>query len=126
MTILFVDDVIDILEGYEAEVNFHFDDFRVLLATNGQQALELCQREHVDLIFSDAKMPKMSGLDLFEKLQEMNHQAPRFLITGHIGDFSPNRLKACGAARIFDKPVDFDELINFMKIQKEIQLEKGA
>ncbi len=126
MTILFVDDVVDILEGYEAEVKYHFSDFKVLLATNGQQALEICKKEHVDLIFSDAKMPVMSGVEFFENLKKMNHEAPRYLITGHIGDYSPERIKACGASRVFDKPINFDKLIDFMKIQTEFQIEKGA
>ena len=44
--------------------------FNVLTARDGQEALELAQSEHPDLIITDYHMPQLSGLELCQRLKQ--------------------------------------------------------
>ncbi|MEX2227661.1 MAG: ATP-binding protein [Dehalococcoidia bacterium] len=49
------------------------DNHRVVLASNGREALELVRREAFDLIISDIKMPVMGGAELYQRLHDESH-----------------------------------------------------
>jgi len=51
----------------------------IYLAEDGQQALEIIEDENIDLIISDINMPKMNGLELFEKVK--NNNIPFIILT---------------------------------------------
>jgi DNA-binding response OmpR family regulator len=51
------------------EVNFEMEGFRVLLAHDGADAVEVTRRERPDVVVSDVMMPGTSGLDLVEALK---------------------------------------------------------
>lgn len=46
------------------------EGYDVLRAYDGQQAWELARREHPDLVISDVMMPKMSGVELLDRLRD--------------------------------------------------------
>jgi DNA-binding response OmpR family regulator len=46
------------------------EGFQVLTAQDGEQALEIAQKEKIDLIVLDIMMPKLSGLDFLAKLRQ--------------------------------------------------------
>lgn len=60
-TILLVEDNSDFIDFMEQSL---IDDYNVLKASNGEQALELLDRETVDIIISDVMMDRMDGLEL--------------------------------------------------------------
>ena len=65
--ILAVDDNpinLKILEGVLGEY------YKILTATNGAEALEICANEPIDLVLLDVMMPEMDGYDVCEKLKE--------------------------------------------------------
>jgi signal transduction histidine kinase len=49
------------------------DQHRVVLASNGREALDLVRREPFDLIISDIKMPVMGGAELYQRLHDEQH-----------------------------------------------------
>lgn len=66
-TVLVVDDevhLIDVLEAYLRD-----DGFRVLRATDGQEAVETTLRERPDLVLLDLNLPKVSGLEAFREIR---------------------------------------------------------
>jgi CheY-like chemotaxis protein len=52
-------------------------------AASGEDALELLDREQVDLVFSDIVMPGMSGIDLAKRLGELQPGLPVLLASGY-------------------------------------------
>jgi two-component system, response regulator YesN len=55
----------------------------VLEAANGVEALGIVQKEKPDIVFTDIKMPKMSGMELIEKLNQLPFKGKIILITGY-------------------------------------------
>ncbi len=58
------------------------DGHKVLPADSGQAALAVLQEQKVDLILSDQRMPRMSGLDLLEHAREKFPEVIRVMLTG--------------------------------------------
>jgi DNA-binding NtrC family response regulator len=79
-SILVVDDEKDILDSLERHFRKHC---RVLKAGSGHEALKILQKEQVQLILSDQRMPEMTGVQLFERAQKIQPDAIRILLTGY-------------------------------------------
>jgi two-component system sensor histidine kinase BarA len=80
----------------------------VSVANNGQQALELCEKEKFSLIFMDIQMPIMDGLSALKaiKLQGFNDSTPIIAVTAHaIGDEKEKFLLE-GFSAYISKPLD--------------------
>ncbi len=57
-----------------------FDMEECFEASNGLEALEILDREHVDVVLSDLHMPKMNGMELLAKLQADKRVPPCFIL----------------------------------------------
>lgn len=66
-TILLVDDNYEILMVLR---EFFVKDYNVVMATDGQEALEKCNSYFPDIVISDVMMPKMDGIELCTTLKE--------------------------------------------------------
>ena len=69
-TVLFIEDDPLLLKMYETK--FKSEGLRVLAAQDGEEGLRLATTEKVDLIILDLMMPKLSGLDMLERLRQQN------------------------------------------------------
>ncbi len=68
-TILIVEDDPVLLKMYTEK--FAFEGFRVLNARDGEEALEISEKESIDIILLDIMLPKMSGTDYLEKFRQI-------------------------------------------------------
>ncbi|MDP2973405.1 MAG: sigma-54 dependent transcriptional regulator [Deltaproteobacteria bacterium] len=68
-TILVVDDELGARQSLEVILE---DDYRVLSAESGREALEVLQRESIDLILLDVNMPDMDGLEVLRRIREQD------------------------------------------------------
>jgi class 3 adenylate cyclase len=70
---------------------------RVLTAADGQTALDIAQKQVVDLVLLDVQMPRMNGLEVCRKLKvgEFTRLIPVMIVTAH--DTDPERLEAIDA-----------------------------
>lgn len=57
--------------------------YRITIATEGQQALDLYMRGKYDLLVTDYKMPRMDGLELIKRVRGLNAATPIILLSGY-------------------------------------------
>lgn len=116
-TVLLVDDEKDIAELTKLRISSM--GYRVVLAGDGQEALEKIKTEHPDLILLDVKMPKLDGYQVCKEVkgnEEFKH-IPVILFTAssrHIMELSDRALEL-GAASCIKKPFDAKELLGEIK-----------
>jgi response regulator RpfG family c-di-GMP phosphodiesterase len=80
-------------------------------AENGEEALRLFQTNGCDLVISDIMMPGMSGMDLLNRIRELNPVTAVIIITGNpTTDLTVNAIKK-GAVDFLTKPFDIDDLL---------------
>ena len=58
-------------------------EFRVLKANSAQEGFRIMQEEDVQIIMTDQRMPRITGVELLEKVKSRNPQAVRMLFTGY-------------------------------------------
>jgi CheY-like chemotaxis protein len=70
--------------------------FTVESATNGVEALQILERVHPDLIFTDMQMPKMSGSELITELKKNPNTAsiPIIIVAGRASGFDEKEKRA--------------------------------
>ncbi len=81
-------------------------------ASNGVEGLEILQEESVSIIITDNNMPEMDGLTFIEQVnQDYSREIlPIFLITAELSNIVRLRAFKNGVNRVFEKPLDFQEL----------------
>lgn len=80
-TLLFVDDEASILSALRRL--FRPQGYRILTAESGAAGLEILERETVDLIISDMRMPEMDGATFLKQVRQRWPQTMRILLTGY-------------------------------------------
>ncbi len=113
---LVVDDeksVRDLLAEYLNEYGYE-----VTCAENGQDALKIYKEEHFDIILSDLNMAPMNGLELLNKVKEIDSDAIFIMITGYPSISSSIEAIKKGARDYITKPFNIDEIR--MKIERAL------
>lgn len=96
-------------------------DFQILEAANGKDALGILASNHVDILFSDVKMPYMNGLELTKAVRE-DHPDMEIVIFSGYNDFSYAReALRYGVVDYVLKPVDPNEFHKtFQRVMENI------
>ncbi len=109
MRILFVDDEPQVLESLRDALRPRRREWSPSFATGGEAALTELAGERFDVVVSDMRMPGMDGATLLRRVQELQPDAVRIMLTG-----STDREVLARAAsvvhRFLSKPCDLDEL----------------
>lgn len=84
------------------------DDYQVLMATNGAQALALCASKHPDLILLDVVMPEMDGYQICQRLKadSATRDIPIIFITAQNDEAAEERGFDLGAVDFILKPIN--------------------
>lgn len=92
-TVLYIDDEESNLRIFK---NTFRRDFNVYLANSAELALKILRENKVDVLITDQRMPKMTGVELLKEVKK------------HYPDIPPNRLMVSGYAA----PGDIDDAFN--------------
>lgn len=106
--LLFVDDDDEIRE--RAVQFFSQGDYRVSAAASGEEAVAMCKTKVFDVAVLDLKMPGMSGMEVFEKIQENREHTEVIILTGHGTIETAVTAMKNGAHDFLTKPVRFKHL----------------
>ncbi len=116
-TILVVDDTetnIDILLGL-------LGDYDVIVATDGQSALEIVGEDDIDLILLDIMMPYMDGFEVCQRVKSSNKEIPIIFITAKLDEDSIERAYDVGGDDYVAKPFKARELLARIKTQLKVK-----
>ena len=81
MKILVVDDDVHIQRLYKEE--FEEEGYDVVIASNGQEAIELFNRENPDIVTLDILLPDIDGIRLLRQMKEKNPKVPIIMSTAY-------------------------------------------
>ncbi|MFA6736831.1 MAG: response regulator [Saccharofermentanales bacterium] len=123
--IIIVDDEPVIRAGLKTLIN-STGSFRVTHeCRNGKEGLEKISEFMPDIVIMDIKMPVMDGMELLEKLSNLDHKSKIIVLSGY-GEFDYAQAAIrYGAIDYILKPVDHSILINKLNVLSEI-LDKEA
>lgn len=85
--------------------------YNALGAENGAAALDILDREIVDLIISDLMMPELDGYELTKQLREANYNMPILIITAREDFESKQKGFSLGTDDYMVKPIDVNEMV---------------
>jgi two-component system, NtrC family, response regulator PilR len=86
------------------------DGYDVVVAENGRQAIEHLQRQPVDLLLSDIRMPDVSGVEVLRTAKDLNRDIVAFMMTAFASTDTAVEAMRLGAVDYFTKPFSMDEL----------------
>ena len=89
--------------------------YTVSVAENGEAALDVMDKEHVDLVVLDVMMPKMDGYEFTKTLRECDNNLPILMVSAKQMPVDKNRGFAVGIDDYMTKPVDQDEFLYRIK-----------
>lgn len=101
--ILVVDD--DPVVGKSIDRVLSNKGYAVITAANGEEAMRKLANEHYDLVFTDIRMPGISGLEVAERLKASQPWLPVVIITGYGSDAYEARAAAAGVTDFLRKPL---------------------
>ncbi len=110
-TILLVEDEPDVLRTMV--MLLEYNGYRIHTAMDGDSAYAVLQKESVDLVCLDEKLPGQSGLDILDQLKKNRITAgiPVVMVTAVDASQSEEEALAKGASAYITKPFDLQTLI---------------
>jgi DNA-binding response OmpR family regulator len=113
--ILIVDDEPDLVETIR--FSLELEGHNVLVATNGEEGLNLARQEKPDLILLDLMLPKLDGYKVCRllKFDERYKHIPILMLTAKTQEKDKILGKETGANEYITKPFDMDELMAKIK-----------
>ena len=94
---------------YETQIELTF-------AENGKEALELCQKNHYDLILMDVQMPLMDGYEATESLRRLGQTMPIVATTAYGGNIAHDKCLQVGFNSILVKPINKTNLVQTLQL----------
>lgn len=97
-----------------------FADLKIFSAQNGQEAVELCQKEPMDIVFMDIMMPEMDGIEATKKIREFDRSTMIVAVSALGDEESQKKMILYGAEDYIVKPIIQDvfkrRLQNYLEI----------
>lgn len=106
--VLIADDEKNIRSGLGRALEI--DGYAVFLAADGQEALDTIEREEIDLVIADLKMPRLSGEELLRRVVQHYPTVPVIILTGHGTIETAVQAMREGAYDFLTKPVSLERL----------------
>jgi len=90
---------------------FDYEGIKSEEAGDGQEGLSKLEKGKFDVVLCDIKMPKMDGIEVLEKIQQMNNDVPVIMISGHGNIETAVEAVKKGAFDFISKPLDLNRLL---------------
>ena len=87
------------------------ENYTVTTAKDGEEALDVLDREHIDLVVLDIMMPKLDGYQFTETIRETNNALPILMVTAKTLPADEKKGFLVGTDDYITKPIDKDKLL---------------
>ena len=87
------------------------ENYAVTTAENGEDALEVMEREHIDLVVLDVMMPKMDGYEFTKTLRSVQNELPILMVSTKQLPSDKKKGFLAGTDDFMTKPVDEEEML---------------
>lgn len=107
--VLIVDDEESVRSSLEKLLSY--EKFKTYAAADGKSALDIVDGERIDLILLDIKMPGMDGLEVLQRIKQVQPFLPVVIISGHGTVSTAVEATKLGAFDFIEKPIDLERLL---------------
>lgn len=131
MNILIVDDELAIREGIKRTIQKAYPQYRIYLAANPDEAVQLLRSRPIDIVLTDILMPGMTGLELMQ-LTKAKYPNIKWVIISAYSEFEyAKEAVRLGAVDYLLKPIGKDMLLEMIvrlsdKIGSEVEIVKES
>ncbi len=96
-----------------------FENYQMKAARNGQQVLDLLQKEDFDLILMDISMPVLDGTACTKAIRNLEDpvksKLPIIAISGNVHNYTMDEFRKLGFDDFIQKPLDYDVVLATVK-----------
>ena len=125
MRILIVEDEVMIREGLAKLIKSHTGHTVAGEASNGQEGLNLALRLRPELVITDIRMPVMDGLQMIEKLHDMNLNTRAVILSGYSEFEYAKKAIYYGVEDYLLKPLAAEDIVDVLeRIEKKMEEEE--
>lgn len=107
--VLIVDDNVESVDNLK-EGLLKLNQFEVVTAHDGQQAIDILERQRISLLVTDIKMPRVDGLELLAYMTKNHSTTPCIVMTGYGTPEMRQMINSRGVLQYIEKPFDFRKL----------------
>jgi two-component system nitrogen regulation response regulator GlnG len=107
-SLLVVDDERNVL--YSLAKSLRSETLEVLTAQTGREGIELVEQRRPDAVILDVRLSDMSGMEVFDRLREIDPRLPIILVTAFATTETAIEAMKRGAFEYLLKPIDFHQL----------------
>ncbi|MBC17768.1 MAG: phosphohydrolase [Desulfovibrio sp.] len=113
-TVLFVDDEQSALDGFRTMMHSVRKEVKCFFASGGQEGLELLQKQSVDVVIADMRMPGMDGAEFLSRVTRLYPGTIRIVLSGYSDN--PSLFKSTRVAHQFlTKPCNSEKIIETIR-----------
>jgi len=108
--VLIVDDEETLTWSMARSLSKDKDNYEVLIANNGREALNFLEKNKIDLVISDIRMPDINGLDLLVRIKKEYPQTKVIIMTAYGSADVQKEANQRGSLYYVEKPFEISDL----------------
>lgn len=117
LTVLYVEDDLYIQEQSEKFFNKLFKS--IAIASDGIEALSIYEKENFDIVITDIVMPNMNGLELSQKIKEINIHQPIIVVSAHNEPEYLIEFINLNIRQFIQKPIIFENILSTLYFESK-------
>ncbi len=86
------------------------ENFRVVSASDGDEAMEKIEQDQFDVIITDLVMPGKNGIDVARKVKTLHPESKVIMMTAYSSELDKDEARKAGVSFFLDKPFQMDEV----------------